>query len=383
MLALIGLGLAASGCGAGSIGIIAGSGGSSGGGNSAPSIANLQVPVFKTSPAHIRFDLTDSEGESVRVELYVRVPLPGGGLSEPEVLTQVSGPDFPANGATVVIPGGNQVMTIDADWRFPDESFLPADGHFVEGIELVARLGTGAELVLGDDEALSIGNDAPLVTAVTPIVDPDSGEASGIMRVTVTVEDSSDDVVTVLAEFDVQGDVPDEGWKPATGFGLSNVQVSRDGTQLDFFWNTDAATDLEDLERTVALRFTATDFALVGPALESDPFSVDNNAAPIVQFDTGPVILNPDKRRGIPIPFRLIDEEGDRVDVVLQWRREGEVFPELPSDVAALEAAGTACRCASRGAKPGSSLFHLDYREPRAPQRPRSGRRAGSSATSA
>jgi hypothetical protein len=327
-----------SACGAGTAGIVAGSG-DSGSSNSAPALANLQVPASKTVPARIVVELTDREGQSVPLELSARVPLAAGGLSDPLALTAVSGPGFPANGALVTIPGGGQPLALELEWDFPAESFpgWPDDGRYVEGLELRARLGSGAELVLGDDEAFAIGNDAPVVTSAVPVIDPGEGEAAGIVRVVVTVADSSDDVVSVRVEFDVQGDVPDAGWLPATGFGLSDVQVSRDGSVLDFFWDTD--TDLRDLEREVALRVTAVDQApAVGPTLASAPFRVDNNAAPIVQLDSGPLILNPDERRGIPIPFRVIDEEGDLVEVIFQWRREGEEFPALPRDMAQLDA---------------------------------------------
>ena len=320
--------LFSAGCGAGTAGIVSSSS-DNGGSNSSPSIANLEVPVSRTAPGRIHVELSDREGQSVRLELSARVPLAGGGLGDAEILTAVSGPGFPANGASVTIPGGNQALALELEWRFPDEAFpdWPDDGRFVEGIQLLARLSSGAQFVLGDDEALSLGNDAPVVTAATPIIDPDEGEAAGIVRVEVTVEDSSDDVVTVLPEFDVQGDVPDAGWQPATGFGLTDVRVSRAGTTLDFFWETD--TDLHDLERQVALRFTATDFSLVGAAFSSVPFRIDNNAAPIVQLFNDAVLANPDERRGIPVPFRVFDEEGDLVEVIFQWRREGEEFPPL------------------------------------------------------
>ncbi|NOT31869.1 MAG: hypothetical protein HOP15_15595 [Planctomycetes bacterium] len=335
--ALLGATLLAAGCGAGTAGIVSSSG-NGGGSNSSPSIANLEVPVSRTAPGRIHVELSDREGQSVQLELSARVPLVGGGLSDAETLTEVSGPGFPSNGSSVAIPSGNQALALELEWHFPDEAFpdWPDDGRFVEGVQLVARLSSGAQSVLGDDEPLSLGNDAPEVTAATPIIDPDEGEAAGIVRVEVSVEDSSDDVVTVVPEFDIQGDAPDAGWQPATGFGLDNVRVARTGTQLDFFWDTD--TDLHDLERVVALRFTATDFALEGEALASGPFRVDNNAAPIVQLFNDAVLANPDERRGIPVPFRVIDEEGDVVETIFQWRREGEEFPELPTDMAALDA---------------------------------------------
>ncbi len=48
-----------------------------------------------------------------------------------------------------------------------------------------------------------------------------------------------------------------------------------------------------------------------------------------MQLFTDAVLANPDERRGIPVPFRVFDEEGDRVEVIFQWRREGEEFPPL------------------------------------------------------
>jgi len=334
VLVVLVTGLLAS-CGAGTAGVLAGSGSSSVDGNSAPALVGLQLPSpqSKTSPALIRLELSDLEGETVRVQLCAKVPLTGGGMSDEIPLTRVTGPDFPANGASVEIPPGNQIRVIEAEWRFPEEAFpdWPDDGSYVEGIQLIARLGTGGELVLGDDELLSIGNDAPRVTAVTPIVPPDEGEVSGIVRVQVMVEDSSDDVVTVLAQYDIQGDEPDQSWQPAVGFGLTDVRVSRTGTTLDFFWDTD--NGLMDLERQVLLRFEATDDApATGNTLESEPFRVDNNEEPIALLFNDAVVTNSDELRGIPVPFRVIDEEGDVVDVVLQWRREGEEFPSLDLD---------------------------------------------------
>ena len=48
-----------------------------------------------------------------------------------------------------------------------------------------------------------------------------------------------------------------------------------------------------------------------------------------MQLFNDAVISNPDERRGIPVPFQVFDDEGDQVEVIFQWRREGEEFPEL------------------------------------------------------
>ena len=137
------------------------------------------------------------------------------------------------------------------------------------------------------------------------------------------------------------GDDPDLGWRvarpgglvPGTqtpGLAFPSVGAPSTGAELVFFWDTDA--DLADLERDVELRFTPIDPVVEGMPARTAPFRVDNNEEPIVQLDSGPLIQNPDERRGIPIPFRVIDEEGDLVEVIFQWRREGEEFPSLDRD---------------------------------------------------
>ena len=52
-------------------------------------------------------------------------------------------------------------------------------------------------------------------------------------------------------------------------------------------------------------------------------FRVDNNDEPFVQIGGG-FFVNPDEERGIPLPYTVIDEEGDPVRVLFQWRYEDD-----------------------------------------------------------
>jgi len=322
--ALLGL-LSITSCGAGVAGVVAGSGG--GGGTTVqPAIAAFTVVnPKKPDQATLRFNLS----RPATVELLYR--LPG---DTPLAMTQ-------AGANPRALPEGEQTLP----WNFALESGLSA--RFLGGVQVFARIPGAQEQPEEGENALTLGlgNDAPVVERAN---EPPAPEVSGIVAVRVSVSDSSRDAVSIRAEFDVVGDDPDLGWQLARPGGLLPGETTPElvftgviapaspGIDLDFFWNTDI--DLADLERDARLRFTAVDPVIEGASRETGAFHVDNNAAPIVQLDSGPIITNPDERRGIPIPFRVIDEEGDMVEVIFQWRREDEGFPELPTDDAALDA---------------------------------------------
>ena len=307
-LVLVAAPVLVAGCGAGTAAVVAGSG-DSGGGGTTPALDLFALDNPRSSPALLRLDAS----HPVRVGLfYGEQP-----MMQLELITG-NQLDLPAN-------------EIELQWDFARER--GGSTEFREGVRVMAKV--AGSVISGGELPVSVGNDAPEVTAATAIVDPLEGEAVGIARVQVTVEDSSDDVVDVLPEFDIQGDEPDAGWQPATGFGLTGVRAPREGTTLDFFWETN--TDLRDIERIVTLRFKATDGLLTGAPFSAPTFGVDNNDVPIVQIDEA-FLLTEDQVRGIPLSYRVLDSEGDPVRVVLQWRREDEAdFPDLgTSDVAAL-----------------------------------------------
>ena len=70
----------------------------------------------------------------------------------------------------------------------------------------------------------------------------------------------------------------------------------------------------------------------VGVAVFSEPFALDNNQAPLATLNGTSFVLNPDLRRGIPIPFTMTDQDNERGDLlaVFQWSTDPSSFPALP-----------------------------------------------------
>ena len=81
------------------------------------------------------------------------------------------------------------------------------------------------------------------------------------------------------------------------------------GTPLVFFWDTNF--DLEDADVEVKLRFTPEDAVAVGTPIETPTFRVDNNDPPFLQLGEASFVVTSDDRRGIPIPFRVFEDEGE------------------------------------------------------------------------
>jgi len=183
-----------SGCGAGVAGVAASAGGESGG--TTPALDVFAVEGPKVSPCRLRLDAS----QAVRVGLFFDLGRGDG----TQALTRLEG----TAGNVVDLPASEVTL----EWDFAREPGLAAS--YTPGVKLVALRG-GAPIGGGTLE-LGLGNDAPEVLSIDQIdVDPDSGEASGTTGIEITVADSSDDVVDVTVEFDVQGDVPDAGWQLA------------------------------------------------------------------------------------------------------------------------------------------------------------------------
>ncbi|MCA8943446.1 MAG: VCBS repeat-containing protein [Planctomycetes bacterium] len=317
-------------CGFGSAGIAALSSGGSDS-NSAPSLSldvqGFTIELPKVPPAKIKLTLSDPESDPAKVELFYVEP------SAPTTVVPMSavGPN-PRTLATS--PGGTEH---EISWDFTNEARLPADGSFVDGVKVIARVEGGAsrELIFG------LGNDAPVVA---DIIEPVT-EVSGVVPIGFRVRDTSSDSIDVRAEFLVVSQ-PELGWRTARPaspsasstptFAFRGVEASRDGVEFSFFWDT--AFDLGATEREVSVRFTAQDDVAQGAAVASTQFRVDNNEEPIVQIGDS-FNVGPDRRRGIPIPYRVIDREGDPVRVLFQWRRAtNEMFPVIqPFDPAEIE----------------------------------------------
>ncbi len=311
-------------CGFGSAGLAAlfGSDSGSSGENATPSLGGLSVQGFaitdpKVAPARIRLIVVDEESDPVDVTLYYVVPSDPG---TEHVMRALS--SNPVRLATSL-----EGTTHDLSWNFPAESALPADGRFVAGVKVIARLQNGVSRELVFD----LGNDAPQVFPESP-----TGEVSGIVPVPFVLRDSSGDAVSVRVEYgmtdgqEIRWDLARPGGLPPADdtpeFAFAGIETGASGASQVFFWDTEA--DLGDVEEDVLVRFTPEDAIAPGDAIATEFFRVDNNAEPFVQLEDG-FVGNADARRGIPISYRVFDEEGDPVRLLFQWKRDQEEYADL------------------------------------------------------
>ncbi|MEM7205349.1 MAG: hypothetical protein AAF628_34150, partial [Planctomycetota bacterium] len=303
-----------SGCGYGSASL-AGVLGDGERNNAAPTLGSLEVQGVgvvapKTSPAAIEVLLSDAEADPATVELSMVVP--GQPQGEQPLLA------LPGNPTTLETSASGVRHALS--WDFAAEPTLPVDASYVEGVQLIARLDSGASQSI----VVGLGNDPP---EITQLVEP-AAEVAGIMSLRFAVRDSSDDLVDVAIEYqeDAAG-----AWRLARPAGIeetlatpefafAGVQALRTGSPLVFFWDT--SYDLPDLEREVRLRVTPIDPVVAGESTVTQPFRVDNNDEPLVQVEGVAFGLNPNPRRGIPLPYAVFDDEGDPVRVLWQWRRQ-------------------------------------------------------------
>lgn len=289
--------------------------------DSPSTISGFSITASKVSPAPIRFRMIDGNGGTVMVTLFFQ--LPGG---DPIAMTQLGGADNPA--AYDASPEGIEHTIL---WDFSAEPDLPADGSFVDGVTVWAEVPGNMSVIEGSNATLGgLGNDAPAVA----MLDVPSGEGSGVIPIGFEVADSSTDLISMKVEYRLEGETT---WFPARPGGedatpeyaFVGLSAPPEGVSGNFFWDTDF--DLPSQERDVRLRFTPTDGVDESAPFESDVFRVDNNEEALALLDNGLVTLNSDRSGGIAIPFTLRDDEGDDIRVVLQWRRPGGEFPELPA----------------------------------------------------
>ena len=342
--------LTLSGCGLGSA-IIAGSGGDSSGGSlNAVTVASaLRVtnalddgarPV--TSPATIRFDLTDQEGDLAQVVLSFATRNSQGQLTAFDEITQDASQP-PVNLSALATNHGPHAVLWDFETDLGSESFRQG---VVLRLEVVNGIGPM------DAEGIEVGNDSPeIATQASRPGFADAGlpvgEAAGVVLLTFGASDSSSDSVDVLVEFAIADglDILGGEMPPETAFVSATVAgqfppltVSSDPeqpTEFAFVWNVEV--DLPGEEHKVVMRLTPHDelaskpgtILSVGAAILTEPFRVDNNAPPRVLAEFDDLTVNPDSRFGIPILLDVSDDEADAVEVLVQWTYEGEPFPDL------------------------------------------------------
>ena len=325
-----------SGCGLGTVGIVAGTASGGGTGTTPTTVSAVTVSGVKDSPATLTFVLTDGESDpaSVRV-LYFD---PGEGPADAKEVALVGSPPLSALESS---PLG---MIHSFEWDFlsqvaSGESFLAGYTVFVlvEGGSASLNLGINATEV-------DLGNDPPVVSGIQV---PSDSESSGNVQVTFLVSDSSGDLVHVKAQFDIVGDAPDVGWqlaRPAGAIGatpeyaITNLPTTAAGVDSGFVWDSAFDDDLhpKGAEVDVLLRFTPVDLDELGQTFEEGAPSqtpqirIDNDQPPVAILRNGLLLTNPDETRGIPILFELLDAESDLIRVVFQWRRPEQSWRDFP-----------------------------------------------------
>ena len=301
--------------------------------NAPPVVSDLQAPRADTSPAPIRFVVTDVEENPTDVALGYRVPP-----------SQSFRPITLAAGS----PGLTQIPSsptpYEVLWDFAADL---GDESFVDGIELQLTLPSDpngiAPPILTD---VSEGNDAPSILIAEPLP-TNLSEYSGNTDITFIAADSSSDTIKVKVEYndDGAGGFPEGAWKlarpagvPASestpAYAFTNFSVSPSGVSGTFRWDT--AVDLAGTDALVRVRFTPEDPYISGAPFSTGDFAVDNNTTPLAILDGQALALGIKDRGNIPIPFELFDQESDDLAVLVQWRALGQAFPVLPTSPADL-----------------------------------------------
>jgi hypothetical protein len=331
------------GCGLGSAGISSSLGNSDS--NAATAASALTVTRSTTSPATISFELIDQEGDPANVEILFDA---GAGFA-PITLATGSGP-------LVGIPTTGDAP-VEVLWDFAADL---SDESFQDDIAIQLNVldGSSPPVLFG----VSQGNDAPQVSeAGSGLALPESQiEYSGSIDVEFLIRDSGSDRVRIIVEYQTFDQQVASGYKlarsgallgtqPTPQYAFEDLLTLPNDTRIGFRWNSiysgsdsigKADAQLGGKETDVQVRFTVEDLdAELAPTgftsvAETERFRVDNNEQPLAILDEANFLLNPDQRRGIAVPFSVLDEESDPVRVVLQWRREGEDFPPLPGTVA-------------------------------------------------
>jgi hypothetical protein len=143
-------------------------------------------------------------------------------------------------------------------------------------------------------------------------------ESSGDISVDYTLMDLEGDDVNITVEYSTNGQDFYSATMGVGGDGTILLSSSREGTSHVFVWNS--TTDLfgVDLER-VYMKITASDMYHTGYADTSNPFSLDNNKAPIAEIESPSMELS----GPLTINFTLFDEEYDQIDVVPMYSLNG------------------------------------------------------------
>ncbi|MDG2286156.1 MAG: hypothetical protein P8N43_11590, partial [Alphaproteobacteria bacterium] len=276
--------------------------------NSPPVVFDLQAPRSVTSPAPIRFVVSDPENNPTNVALGYRVP-PSQGF---RAITLAAG-----SAGLTQIPSSD--TPYEVLWDFAVDL---GDESFVDGIELQLTLptdpnGTAPPILTG----ISEGNDAPSILIAEPLP-VNLSEYSGNTDITFIAADSSSDTLKLKIQYndDATGGFPEGSWKLARpagapsaeatpAYAITNFSATASGVSGTFRWDT--AVDLDGTDALVRVRFTPEDPYTSGTPFSTGDFAVDNNATPLAILDGQALSLGIKDRGNIPVPFQLFDQESD------------------------------------------------------------------------
>lgn len=347
-------------CGAGAGAVAAGLSSGGGGGNAgtvgsgfavgAPSGSGRAV----TTPAAIRFQLDDQEGDPGTVSIYCTEA--GSSTLRPITL-------YPGSNPLTGIPTDGRSYEVLWDYEKDLAADLQEGGGYVENVTLQLEVSGGISPAPLHD--VTLGNSGPSLAELGNGTVTPGGQANleidwaDLIDFDFKVKDlGGADPVAIKIEFDLIGDAIEE-FRPARSASTPSNEDTPEwfwtsyplpsGKQpavMGFRWDSTAEDQIPGREGDVVFQVTVKERLLddsgapildaqgnpvaVEVAAETAQFHVDNNRPPIVLLDEGVLTNSDDRRRGIPIPMVLLnDEEYDEPRVLIQWRREGESFPSL------------------------------------------------------
>lgn len=315
-------------CGGGTAATASGGGGGGGGSGGKTTISEVQISSTKVPPATITFTLRGTSAKSVHVT-YLPTAAPEGADASPVTIAELD-----ADELKVKPTGAINKLT----WHFDDDPALGAG--FNGDLALQLTLGNGDSISL---DSVSVGNDPP---RIEDLFIP-QGPIESLVGMGFTVHDD-DELVDVRVEVNVDeaAGFPPMSWmpiKPAlieeANPIIQNQVASPDGTPITVFW--DVSGQFGTLDGGVMLRFIANDKQGSGQPLARDVAVGAINVAaapPGISIDETALLQSDDQRLGIVVPITVWDADADSVLVMLQWAREGDEFPVLPSDLDGLQA---------------------------------------------
>ena len=321
--------------------------------NQPSGVIDLLLTSGKTSPALLSFQTLDAEQDRVSIEITWSTD---GGATRHEATLVAGAPsnqDTGAASATTALTGlasDNVGVRHYKLWDFTADGF---DASTIAAVQVgVAVKGQAARTL-----DTYVGNEPPLAGLTQATIAAMQAEAgvSGIVNLGVFVVDEptspgaadyEHDDVRVKVQYRLTSGPAGswlEGTQSTSDSGAGNeLATSADGSVEDFFWQT-ADANLDEKSSLVNVRLfavevleSADDTPASSETIVEDPDTglplvvrIDNNFDPVAVFENDLFVVNPDARRGIPIPFSIFDEESHDVDVLIQWRRESEEYPPL------------------------------------------------------